>query len=113
MTIAPGIALLEAKIAEICRRHHVRELSLFGSAVRGETGPESDIDLLVDYLPEARPSLFDLIGMRNELSDLLGRKVDLGVKRALKSRYRDRVFAEMRVIYCGAGWQPAACFQQA
>ncbi len=62
-------------------------------------GPESDVDLLVDYLPDTHPSLFDLIGMTNELSDLLGRKVDLGVKRALKTRYKDRILAEAQVIY--------------
>jgi len=99
MTIGPDIVLPEAEIAEICRRHQVCELSLFGSAVRGEMRPDSDIDLLVDYSPGARPSLFDLIGMMNELSDLLGRKVDLGVKRALKPRYRDRILAEAQVIY--------------
>jgi len=99
MTIAPGIVLPEAEIAEICRRHQVRELALFGSAVRGEMRPDSDIDLLVDYLPNTRLSLFDLIGMTNELSDLLGRRVDLGVKRALKLSYRDRILAEAHVIY--------------
>lgn len=99
MTVAPGIALPEAEIAEICRRYHVRELSLFGSAVRGEMRGDSDVDLLVDYFADARPSLFDLIGMMNELSDLLGRKVDLGVKRALKPRYRDNILAEAQVIY--------------
>jgi uncharacterized protein len=99
MTIAPGIVLPEAVIADICRRHQVRELSLFGSAVRGELRPDSDIDLLVDYFPTARPSLFDLIEMKDELSDLLGRKVDLGVKRALKPRYKDHILAEAHVIY--------------
>jgi predicted nucleotidyltransferase len=97
MTIAPGLVLPEAEIAEICRRHHVRELSLFGSAARGEMRPESDIDLLVGYFPHVRPSLFDLIGMTNELSDLLGRRV--GVERALKARYKDRIPAEAHVIY--------------
>jgi hypothetical protein len=99
MTIAPGIVLPDAEIAEICRRHQVRELAIFGSAVRREMRSDSDIDLLVDYFPGARPSLFDLIGMTNELSDLLGRKVDLGVKRALKPRYRDWILAEAQVIY--------------
>jgi predicted nucleotidyltransferase len=99
MTVAPGIVLPEAEIAEICRRYHVRELSLFGSAVRGELQPDSDLDLVVDYSLDARPSLLDLIGMMNELSDLTGRKIDLGVKRALKPRYRDRILAEAQVIY--------------
>jgi uncharacterized protein len=99
MTVAPGVVLPEAEIAKICQRYQVRELSLFGSAVRGEMRPESDIDMLVDYFPDAKPSLFDLIEMMNELSDLLGRKVDLGVKRALKPRYRDHILAEAQVIY--------------
>ena len=99
MTIAPGLEIPEAKIAEICRRHLVRELSLFGSAARGEMRADSDIDMLVDYSSEARPSLLDLIAMKNELSDLLGRPVDLGVKRALKPRFRDRILAEAQVIY--------------
>jgi predicted nucleotidyltransferase len=99
MTLAPGIVLPEAEIAEICRRHQVRELSLFGSAVRGELRSDSDIDFLVDYFPDARPSLLDLIGMMNELSDLLGRKVDLGVKRALKARYRAAILGEAQVVY--------------
>lgn len=99
MTIAPGLDLPEAEIAGICRRHRVRELALFGSAARGELRPDSDIDMLVDYLPEARPSLLDLIAMKNELSDLLGRPVDLGAKRALKRRFKDRILAETQVIY--------------
>jgi predicted nucleotidyltransferase len=99
MTIAPGITLPHEEIAEICSRHRVRELSLFGSAARGELRPDSDIDFLVDYFPDARPSLFDLIGMTNELSDLLGRKVDLGVKRALKPRYKAHILAEAHVVY--------------
>jgi uncharacterized protein len=99
MTVAHGVVLPEAEIAEICGRYYVRELSLFGSAVRGDMRADSDIDMLVDYFPEARPSLLDLIAMKNELSDLLGRPVDLGVKPALKPRFRDRILAEAQVIY--------------
>jgi len=99
MSIAQGIVLPAAEIAAVCRRYGVRELSLFGSAARNEIGPDSDIDLIVDYLPSAHPSLFDLIGLKDELSDLLGRKVDLGVKRSIKPRYKDPIFAEARVIY--------------
>jgi len=54
MTIAPGI---EFPDAEVCRHYQVRELSIFGSAARGEIGPDSDVDMLVDYLPGAAPSL--------------------------------------------------------
>jgi predicted nucleotidyltransferase len=99
MTIAPGIVLPEAELAEICRRYQVGELALFGSAARGEMRTDSDVDMLVDYLPAARPSLFELIKLKDELSDLLGRRVDLGVKRALKQRYKDHILAEAHVVY--------------
>src|ERR1017187_2661454 len=79
MTIAVGIELPEAAIAEICRRHQVRELSLFGSAARGDMRPDSDIDLLVDFLPGARPGLLGVLGLMREVTALLGRRVDLAL----------------------------------
>ena len=68
MTIAPGVVLPEAQIAEVCRRYHVKELSLFGSAARGELRPDSDVDLLVDFLPDARVGLLDLSALMRELA---------------------------------------------
>ena len=67
----------------ICDRFNVKELSLFGSSVGGEIRPASDIDLLVEFLPEAAPSLFDLVEMREEFKALFGREVDLVSKYAL------------------------------
>jgi hypothetical protein len=99
MTIAPGVVPPEAEIAAICRRYRVRELSVFGSAVRGEMRPDSDIDMLVDFLPDARPGLLGLSAMMRELSGLLGRHVDLAVKPALKPLIRAEVLAEAQVIY--------------
>ena len=99
MTIAPGIVLRESQIAEICRRYHLKELSVFGSAARGEMRPDSDIDLLVDFLPGARPGLLDLSAMKREFSDLVGRPVDLAVKPGLKPRIRSRVLADAQVVY--------------
>ena len=99
MTIAPGVALPEAEIAEICRRHQVKELAVFGSAARGELRPDSDIDLLVDFLPEARPGLLGLSALMRELSAVLGRQVDVAVKPALKPQIRPSVLAEAQVIY--------------
>ena len=61
--------------------------------------PDSDIDLLVDFLPDARPGLLDLATMMRDLSELLGRRVDLAVKRALKPRIRPEVLAEAQIIY--------------
>src|ERR1035438_2125848 len=103
MTIAVGIELPEIEIVEICRRHEVRELSLFGSAARGEIRPDSDIDLLVDFLPGARPGLLGVLAMRRELTALLGRRVNLAVKPALKPLIRSGVLAEARLIYNGVG----------
>lgn len=99
MTIAAGIDLPEAAIAAICRAHQVKELSLFGSAARGEMQPNSDFDFLVDFLPEARPGLLGVSAMTRELSELLGRRVDLAVRPALKPLIRANVLAEARLLY--------------
>jgi predicted nucleotidyltransferase len=99
MTIAAGIELPEAEIADICRRHQVRELSVFGSAARGDLRPDSDIDFLVDFLPGARPGLLGVAAMIRELSALLGRRVDIAVKPALKPLIRPGVLAEARPVY--------------
>lgn len=99
MTIAAGIDLPEAGIVEICRRYGVRELSLFGSAARSEMRPDSDIDFLVDFLPGARPGLLGVSAMMRELTALLGRRVDIAVKPALKPLVRAGVLAEARLIY--------------
>jgi len=99
MTIAAGIELPEAAIADICRLHQVSELSLFGSAARGDMRSDSDFDFLVDFLPGARPGLLGVSAMTRELSSVLGRRVDLAVKPALKPMIRSGVLAEARLIY--------------
>ena len=99
MTLATGVCLPEAEIGEICRRYRVKELSVFGSAARGELRPDSDVDFLVDFLPDARPGLLGLSAMARELSGLVGRHVDLAVKPALKPLIRSEVLAEALPIY--------------
>ena len=99
MTVAAGVVFPEIEIAEICRRYQVKELSLFGSAARGEMRPGSDIDLLVEFLPEARVDLLEHFAAERELSALLGRKVDLVSKRALRSALRGEVLSQARLIY--------------
>ncbi len=99
MTIAAGLDLPEAQIAEICRHQQVKELCLFGSAARGEMRPDSDIDFLVDFLPDARPGLLGVAAMIRELTALLGRRVDVAVKPALKPLIRPGVLAEARLVY--------------
>jgi len=99
MTIAPGLVIPEAGVAEICRRYQVKELSVFGSAARGEMRSDSDIDMLVDFLPDARISLLRHFAAERELSELLRRKVDLVSKRALRRTLRDEVLSQARLIY--------------
>jgi uncharacterized protein len=99
MRIGPGVELAENVVSDFCRRHQIKELSIFGSAARGELRSDSDIDLLVDFFPEARISLLDLAEMMEEFSDLVGRRVDIAVKPALRPRVRDEVLSEARPLY--------------
>ncbi|MBZ5632306.1 MAG: nucleotidyltransferase family protein [Acidobacteriia bacterium] len=89
----------EAWLASICRRYGVRELSVFGSAAHDSMRPDSDIDLLVDFLPSAEPGLLDHAGLMLDLSELFGRKVDLVSKNGLKPLIRDSVIRESRRLY--------------
>ena len=88
-----------AQLADLCRQYQVRELSLFGSAARGEMRPDSDVDLLVEFLPESQIDLVDYAGLMLDLSKLLGRKVDLVSKKGLKPLIRDSVLEEARLVY--------------
>ncbi len=87
------------QIGEICRRHGVRELLLFGSALGPDFRPDSDIDLLVEFLPDKEIGLFEYAGMERELEELLQRKVDLVSKRGLKPRIRESVLSRTEGIY--------------
>lgn len=87
------------ELASICRRYQVRELALFGSTLRRADCPESDVDLLVSFHPDARITFTTLARMQRELEALLGRKVDLVPKDGLKPVIRDHVLATARVLY--------------
>jgi hypothetical protein len=87
------------RIAAFCRRHRVRKLSLFGSVLRDDFGPDSDVDVLVEFDPDARVTLFDISRMELELIDLLGREVDLRTKEDLSRYFRDEVVAEAEDVY--------------
>ncbi len=87
-------------VENFCRKHHIRKMSIFGSYLREVFGPESDIDFLVEFDPQHVPSLFDVVGMEIELSELLnGRKVDLRTPQDLSRYFRDEVVAEAEVQY--------------
>jgi hypothetical protein len=97
--MAVAVQLPEAEIGEICRRYQVKELAVFGSAARGELRAGSDIDLLVEFLPGADVSLLQHFAAERELSEVLGRRVDLVSKRALRHALREEVLAQARLIY--------------
>jgi len=88
------------RIADFCRRHHIQKLSLFGSVLRDDFGPDSDVDVLVEFEPGKAPGLIRLAGMELELSQMLGgRKVDMNTPQCLSRYFRDRVEEEAEVQY--------------
>jgi predicted nucleotidyltransferase len=92
------VAFDEAAIAAFCRRHYIRRLALFGSVLRDDFGPGSDIDVLVEFEPGHTPGLA-FFQMQDELSALLGRDVDLNTPQFLSHYFRDRIQAEAEVVY--------------
>ena len=98
----PRIDIPREAIAEFCRRNRIRKLSLFGSVLRDDFRPESDVDVLVEFEPGTRVGLIRLAGMEIELGELLGRKVDLNTPGFLSDHYRDKVLAEAEVQYDAA-----------
>lgn len=99
--MAAKIAIDSGRIADFCRRHHVRRLALFGSVLRDDFGPDSDVDILVEFDPEHVPGLA-LVNLEDELSALLGRKVDLHTPGSLSRYFRDRVVHEAQDQYVQA-----------
>ena len=93
------VDLPREKVAEFCRRNHICRLSLFGSALRGELRPDSDIDFLVEFDPNHVPGLIKLAGMELELSGLLGRRVDLRTAQDLSRYFREDVCRSAKVQY--------------
>ncbi len=85
-------------IADFCRRHHICKLSLFGSVLRDDFRPDSDVDVLVEFEPGARTGLA-FFAMQDELSAILGRKVDLNTPGFLSKYFRDQVLKEAEVQY--------------
>lgn len=95
-----GIDISQDRLAEFCRKWKVTEFALFGSILRDDFGPESDIDVLVTFQSEAHWSLWDLIDMRDQLQAALGREVDLIEKDALRNPFRrHEILNSYRVVY--------------
>ena len=88
------------RIAELCRRNHIRKLSLFGSVLRDDFRPDSDVDVLVEFEDDAQHTLFDRVAMAEELKILFGREVDLVRKDRISNPFRrEQILHHNRVVY--------------
>jgi uncharacterized protein len=96
--MATQLQIPSERIAEFCRRHRVRRLSLFGSALRDDFRPDSDVDVLVEFEPGGAPGLA-FFAMETELSGIFGRRVDLNTPGFLSPHFRDQVLAEAQPQY--------------
>ncbi|NJP11248.1 MAG: nucleotidyltransferase family protein [Leptolyngbyaceae cyanobacterium RU_5_1] len=93
------IELPYQKITEFCQRKPIAKLSLFGSILRDDFGFESDVDMLVEFIPGSKITYFDLAGMEIELTEMVGRKVDLRTPNELSKYFRQKVLDSAEVIY--------------
>ena len=93
------MAIDRDSIRRFCEAHAICELALFGSVLRDDFGPNSDVDVLVEFAPGQGPSLFHLLDLEQELSFILGRPVDLVSKRGLNRHLKDRILAGREILY--------------
>ena len=91
----------QERIDDFCRRHHIRRLAFFGSVLRDDFTPSSDVDVLVEFEPGKTPG-FTFFSMEEELSRILGRRVDLNTPNSLSKYFRDEVLAEAEELYVQA-----------
>ena len=99
-----GVEIDKPKIAEFCKKWKIREMALFGSIIRDNFRPDSDVDLLLEFFPDAGLSLFDLVDIQDELKIMLGREVDVVEKEGIINPYRRAtIFPTMEVIYAVSG----------
>jgi uncharacterized protein len=97
--MASNLVVPKDRLAKLCQKHSVRRLALFGSAIRDDFGPDSDIDILVDFQPGSQVGFIALSHLARELSQLFGRPVDLVPRDGLKVRIRDSVLAHTEVLF--------------
>jgi len=98
-----GIPVPHEAVADFCRRHGIRRLAFFGSVIRDDFTPESDVDVLVEFEPERVPGLITFAGYQIELSELLGRTVDMHTPASLSRYFREDVLAEAKDEYVEEG----------
>ena len=99
MTFESGFEIPTERIAEICRRYGIQEMAVFGSAARGDFGPESDVDIMIEFFPETKYGIQEYQSIEDELAAAFGRPIDLGTKRFIKPHVKADILREARVIY--------------
>lgn len=97
--MSANVKISREELAAFCRRNHIRKLAFFGSVLRDDFTPDSDVDVLVEFEPGARIGLIGLAGIENELSRLIGRKVDMNTAGCLSPYFRDEVLHDAEVAY--------------
>lgn len=97
----PNIPPPQADLESLCRRYAVQRLSLFGSVLRPDFAPDSDVDVLVEFEPGRTPGLA-FFKLQDELSNMIGRRVDLNTPKSLSRHFRDQVLRDARPLYVAA-----------
>ena len=95
-----GINFNNSQIADVCKKYGIKEMSLFGSILSNRFSDKSDVDVMITFLPQLHRSYFDLLEIKEQLSDIMGRDIDLVEKEAIKNPYRrKRILNNLQVIY--------------
>lgn len=97
--INPKIPIPKDKIAQFCQKNHISTLSLFGSVLTNQFNSKSDVDFLVEFKPQHIPTMFDIVTMEGELSNIIGRHADLKTPNGISRYFRDEVIATAQRIY--------------
>jgi predicted nucleotidyltransferase len=95
----PKITISKGKISKFCKKNHISTMSLFGSVLTDQFNSTSDVDFLVEFKPEHIPTLFDIVSMEEELSNIIGRHADLRTAKGISRYFRDDVIATAHRIY--------------
>jgi len=93
------INITESQISDFCQSNHIRKFAFYGSVLRDDFRPDSDIDVLVEFEPNQPIGLMEVVRMERRLSELMGRKVDLRTPQDLSRYFRDEVVAEAEIMY--------------
>lgn len=97
--MSPRLPIPRDAIAAFCKKHGIRKFALFGSVLRDDFGPKSDVDVVAEFKPGVRFTLFDLVDMQDELSAIMGRKAEIFEFRALRPWMQEEVAGSMELFY--------------